>query len=490
MDNVTAPVMKFDSFKVEGVAKHIPAYPVKTGAAIYTGSGYLMHDNVFVQASASTLANIGVLAYNTGSNQNLVHNNSYYDMGTGNLSNFKNTNGSTINPKGLQFTCNNHSGNLTDEGARGADSVNDGVSSWQGNSSVSAGNTFGGGTNVYNPGNEVNDITYFYHGTSPSSYGSVTLTSASTSNTCAEVAEPDDNSTPTDTHFGGQIGTTVRVLHLGHLTHPRLNDTTLDHPLSGSTHLGRQQVYYNINYYLNDSLGMQNTDSLKFWLMQAQTPYTDLAYDQLLIDLGADSSEVYYGYDSIRYWYALDSVETREYLWGRKLMGLKLAMRSSSISTPMAVYQPDSTQVALLEQVADSANMWARIMAQDWLRAYDGRTFDNPVLYPETGYDSTGGKPGQPNENLIGNVANATRQIDKLYPNPVHDLLYVSYVSPDGGAGMMTISDVTGRIVLQKELKAQDKPTILNLSGLKAGIYFYRISEGGKITVQGKVAKD
>jgi len=451
------------------------------GYAQMTGSGYTVHDDRFEKATPITGDyGIGAFFSNTGSSPNQANKNNYIDMRFGNLSNYKNR-GFDINnkPTGLEFKCNSHSGGTFDEAAEGTNSIIHGIRAKQGEATLSAGNTFSGsGTNIDNASGQVGSIVYYYHGTIPTSQGSVNKVTAD-SNNCQTI---------NDDHTTGPFGLAVRGYNSqSHLKHPVLNDSTMDYPPSGTSLISRAQVYANINYYLNDSAGMPARDSLYYWTTQAQTAYTDLLLTDLVLRDSSDSAglynALYYIYDSIPHWYGLDSVERIEFRQGRKLEQLKIKLQLGG----RGIMQLDEDEQNILQAVADSSNAWARVRAQNWLSLYNDSMYDYTVLLPVDSSDTSGAKPAQASNEITGNVGNVTADSDRLYPNPVHELLYVSYT---GGAGIISISDLSGRVVLRKALKGGGSTEALSLKGLAPGMYLYHISEGGKTRMQGKIAKD
>ncbi|PIF34283.1 putative delta-60 repeat protein/predicted secreted protein (Por secretion system target) [Flavobacterium sp. 9] len=73
----------------------------------------------------------------------------------------------------------------------------------------------------------------------------------------------------------------------------------------------------------------------------------------------------------------------------------------------------------------------------------------------------------------------------KLYPNPVKDFITIEMNSSDNAK--LNVFDVTGQIVLSKELKATS--TKLNISNLPTGVYMFQISNETGIVTK-KVIKD
>lgn len=485
LEGVQVPVITYDTFKIPTFVpnwQNLYLAMVTTGYVQNTGSGYTVHNNRFERATPIN-GNYGVGANlsKTGSSPNMVNNNTYVNMQVGNLSNYKNTNGSLANPLGLQFRCNSHSSNAYDEAACGDDSTSQGMRGRQGEPTLSAGNSFStSGINIYNPGSQVKPTTYYYLGTLPTVSGNVSLITASNENSCLQII---------DSNANGPYGLVVRTYNTnGHLLAPKINDSTMDSPPAGTGLISRAQVYVNINYYLTDSAAAGHRDSLYYWVTEAQTAYTDLLLSDLVLADSSDSAglynAIYYIYDSIGKWYALDSLERKEFRQGRKLQMLKAALRLSG----RGILQLDSAEQGLLQEVADSSSMWARVRAQNWLSLYTGEAYDYPVILPVDSTDTSSAKPGYIVYKPIGNVRNVQAAAGAdVYPNPVHNRLYVDLGAGEGAA-LIVISDASGRQVKIQQLRAGGSS--VELKGLAPGIYFYRVTGDGATLLQGKIAKD
>jgi hypothetical protein len=63
----------------------------------------------------------------------------------------------------------------------------------------------------------------------------------------------------------------------------------------------------------------------------------------------------------------------------------------------------------------------------------------------------------------------------KVFPNPFSDVIRIELPSQTADNATFILSDVLGRVVLQKELKNIDIPLMIETSTLKAGQYIYKI---------------
>lgn len=78
-----------------------------------------------------------------------------------------------------------------------------------------------------------------------------------------------------------------------------------------------------------------------------------------------------------------------------------------------------------------------------------------------------------------------TYQFCKLYPNPTNGTLTISYsLSSDVN---LTVTDITGRNILSKNIESKSSSTTLDLSKHQTGIYFYRLSNNSDVLFNGKI---
>jgi hypothetical protein len=83
-----------------------------------------------------------------------------------------------------------------------------------------------------------------------------------------------------------------------------------------------------------------------------------------------------------------------------------------------------------------------------------------------------------------GRPVNKTREVT-LYPNPGTDKIVVESALKNL---VVSFFDITGNCVLVREIKTRIES--LNVSGLSAGIYFYRFTSGDKVIESGKWIKE
>ena len=178
-------------------------------------------------------------------------------------------------------------------------------------------------------------------------------------------------------------------------------------------------------------------------------------------------------YASIDGNYELDEAEIAEFAYGDTL----LAIRAAVFVAGASLKDLSEDQVGKIEDVVENATAWAKIRAQNWLTLYDGRQYEDEILHVEIEEEP---------EFRKTMVTDAT----KLYPNPVGDVLTVSYANKGEGGSMLQVMDVTGRNVLAESLEGLSGQKLINTSRLMPGIYLYKIMEKGNTTLQGKFVKE
>ena len=71
-----------------------------------------------------------------------------------------------------------------------------------------------------------------------------------------------------------------------------------------------------------------------------------------------------------------------------------------------------------------------------------------------------------------------------VYPNPVHESLYVTSATQE--SGIIAIMDITGRVV--QSLQMESNPQVVDMSRLSAGVYVFTLKNGG-ITTKERIIK-
>ncbi|MEO6833952.1 MAG: T9SS type A sorting domain-containing protein, partial [Chitinophagaceae bacterium] len=417
------------------------------GVVVNTGSGYGVVHNSFA-AQAGSVYGTGVDIINTGSDNNIVHSNDYSGLWCGNLSNFLNRSPNTQIYRGLQFLCNTDNNNTHDIAGRGHHNFGgtsiEGMGANQGSATKAAGNTFSPNAlyNIYNYTSEVQPINYYYSsgsGSFPAFVYGVNRYSG-IPNSCDY---PNDNNGST----GGTWG---------------FGD-------AGALAFGK------VAYFMSDSSGMAFSDSLDQALTDWGSPYADLTRADLLIE-NADFDQANTVYNAIASTHDLAGPEADEFMtWGRRLMDLRISL----IQDSLGMNELNTAQVQNLEGIADSANLWAKVRARNWLTAFDGRVFVTEMLFPQDSNQHNGQRMIKAND-LESYVVS---------PNPVKDVMQVNFTQLTNQTGNVTIADVSGRIIRVDELEGLSGTLDISLSTLETGIYFYKIMQGAIVKQTGKFVK-
>jgi plastocyanin len=92
---------------------------------------------------------------------------------------------------------------------------------------------------------------------------------------------------------------------------------------------------------------------------------------------------------------------------------------------------------------------------------------------------------------VVADVSTPTSEGDAqpidLFPNPTKDFIRIEGVSKIQGAITLSIYDITGKTVFEKNLNGQNT---LDLSKLKEGIYLYNLSADNELIQTGKIARN
>ena len=445
-----------------------------TGVNIETGSGYILKTNNFTNVPASSSAhNNAVLVWNSGSAPNQVNDNTVSNLSQGMISNFINR-GTGFPATGLQFLCNAQSSNVgTCIAALGTDPTQDGMRAEQGSNSRAAGNTFAHLiADIYNPTAQVGAVTYFYNAAPNAeptiNVGGVYPAPTSAFDGCASSTLPMSTSSTT-TAASGTLGTAIFGIPT---------------PIGSTSGLSgialREALLHNVAAY-SFATDMPNRISL---LHSTYAALGDAYSDLERVDLYLQSNEIeaanslYNGIVANRNLVGTEAYEFSH--WGRQLLDISIDLRQANKGSK----QINATQVGILANIADSARMWAKVRAQNWLQLYDGRSSINSFLYPPI---TSGGNQRQVLENSItgGDAAQ-----NAVYPNPAKSYIDVVYRYQNEKANtvVLEIRDMMGRIVLTENINNTNKQRV-NIEKLPTSVYLYRIIEDGESKIEGKLMK-
>ena len=352
-----------------------------TGLLLYGATGFTVNNNTF-QSSVTTTPltqNVGILAWNVGGTDQVIHSNVFTGLGAGNISNYKNR---VLNETGLWYECNNNTGNWMDIGVEGNDPTSNGIRYHQGyeggsSSGQPAGNLFSTGNhfNLVNIPTDCLDIVYFYSSSgSPLEQPGVATVTA---NDFPSTLSKSPSSAPDACPSGG-MGAHLPVYNGGGVIQVSANtDYTT----------ARLSIMNNISYYLSDTDSVSHRDSVYYWAAQLHDAYGDLMTTGLLVeDSLVDSA--YVMFNSIATNYNLDGPEYNEFTtWGNELLQaqvlplLQAGVPSAYYGTLADTSTTDSaivaTQKGLLVDVFNNGHMWARVKAENMLAMLDTVLYDS-----------------------------------------------------------------------------------------------------------------
>lgn len=96
------------------------------------------------------------------------------------------------------------------------------------------------------------------------------------------------------------------------------------------------------------------------------------------------------------------------------------------------------------------------------------------------------GKTKSSNTISIQNVQNNQEYL--VYPNPSKGKINISYTNPNAETMHFVLSDITGRIVKQFSLNTSTSKTIIDVSDLPSGVYFYSFISDESEKVSGRIS--
>ena len=448
------------------------------GALLMGTAAYNVTNNIFQTDATVSPATpggyyertTGTLQHNTGSALNQVTGNTFHGLRIAMNSNFANNNAGGLS--GLQYLCNTdtHVGcdiSVVGGGGGGIKKIQ-GTSTSSGTYDRSAGNIFGSLMNIWD---DEQAIIYNYS-SAPGEYpanihGSVTRTSAPGAY-CFTVGGPGPFSVASATGYA-----------LGSAYGASSDDVT------GDASFKYAVASANVNYYMMDTTGEPHRDSLYYWARQMGSPDGDLLLTNLFIeDSVIDSANAVY--DNIITKYSLAGQEANDYTQGRYLMDMLIYKRQYGGSFQLL----SASQVGTLQSVKANATMWAHARAENWLYMATGEALVDTLLMPDADFDTVGSGGGGGKASPHTQKPVATPEITNMvFPNPVHDYLQVVYTAKTDEDITMQIEDISGRNLITQSL-VSGVQTAIDMSKLAPGFYLYRILEGSKLTMIGKITKD
>ncbi|MEO8111034.1 MAG: T9SS type A sorting domain-containing protein [Ginsengibacter sp.] len=129
------------------------------------------------------------------------------------------------------------------------------------------------------------------------------------------------------------------------------------------------------------------------------------------------------------------------------------------------------------------------------VRVYDAH--DNTVALSNTAVAEIhkaiyhGAGNSQPHAPSNPNVASRSSKAWQLYPNPVTDVLNLSYSRSDKPRGVInvTITDATGKVVIRFRQASNNMQLRITVSNLHTGLYFIKINVLDEVQMNDKFVK-
>lgn len=174
--------------------------------------------------------------------------------------------------------------------------------------------------------------------------------------------------------------------------------------------------------------------------------------------------------------YGLEGEDLEEHGYYMEMLNLYVGLHNDGRNT----MQLDSDEMALVERILDEGTGIAQAMAQAVRMAYGFRTD-----WCSTHVLNVMGDRGVGNRSYLtsineGSLGSALGLCVNVSPNPARTWVAVDYTLPTGAnKARMTIANTLGRVVLECDLASDLSQKILDLRGLKAGVYSYSVSCGG-----------
>ena len=120
-----------------------------------------------------------------------------------------------------------------------------------------------------------------------------------------------------------------------------------------------------------------------------------------------------------------------------------------------------------------------------WTNGYSGEAWLSVRAYSACGF-SDWSSPLMINvQNTYGTGLQLTTGL-RLWPNPADDMLYIAFPAATHLPVLLTLSDLTGRVLLSQEISQPH--SVISLSGLPRGAYFCRLASK-EINVTAKIIK-
>jgi hypothetical protein len=234
-----------------------------------------------------------------------------------------------------------------------------------------------------------------------------------------------------------------------------------------------------LRHYKADTTGQGVNDSVAGLLEDRNTPYSLYDLARVYHDHGEYSlSEA--TMNTIHASFDLTPEELTEHQAYADFLGLKKQIRQDT----SAVFLIDDARKEALEQVAEVSSGLPGAWARNILIAAGKISYEEPILYPQEELKIKrkdkykGSRPP-----LAGNHL-------RLYPNPANEFIIVEFeLAKEEAPVLLTVSDLTGKKLLNVPLSSQEKYRVIPVNMLQNGIYVVTLKtilgkvKSGKLTI-------
>ncbi len=470
------------------------------GVVMQSSTGYNITTNTFTTDAAASNHyypfTSGTIQYATGSDPNLVTDNTFAGVGVAMLSNFINNNTSG---SGLQYQCNSDNYVGFDISVLGRNIIDGGINMFQKTNTAtgfaSSGNKFAptASMNIYDKQRPI-----YYARLSGSvietpvhRYGPVTDVALLAPAKCYSLpgGSTSSSSISATTRREGSLEASVsaaEVVKTADANGDKIDLTELENDNDRTIRF--REAAYNLNYYLNDTVPHPR-DSVYYWAAELRSPYGDLLTTNLLIEDSLIDSAITF-YKTIPANYKLSEVEANDFIVGTELINLLAKQRTNGTD----IFSLEKDDIATLKWIKDNSSMWAHARAEGWLNVVTGEDLVDSLLYPDTTIaDTTIIDTTRTDTTTYGQKHfaknNQNNNAVKVYPSPVHDKISVEVTSNSTEDIVFQLLDVTGRSILSQLITANHANEI-SVEKIQPGIYIYRVIQGNKPMKTGKLVKD
>ncbi|MBI1223935.1 MAG: T9SS type A sorting domain-containing protein [Bacteroidetes bacterium] len=475
--NVDNAVIRNCSFtNIGGYEGSVSVSGVKpVGVQLRNCTAFQVTDNSF--SGSDALFEIGILAYNTGSDLNILRRNTFSGLYTANQAELNNK--GPLSFDGLQYWCNTNSDTRFDFAV-----FDSGVGQEQGTGLASK--------NVFSNYNVTNgdfnnassgQINYYYRTATnevPLHYSSIDTIFKSLSVICTNIidhTEDDGGLSGEDEEFLDSVFTTVKANYLTQLStynslHGNSTAIAMEPDLAAQKSILHVVADRIARSTLSDTTEI-DLDHIRTWLRNKQSRESEYGIVEAWLS-ESDSTHAVQVLDSIPIRYEFSATDSTYHDLYKDWVLLRIGFEREE----KTIYELDSLDIVEVEDIAETdtvslASSQARALL-DAIYGYDYRIHPKKV--------STGGTSIMaPPTN--GNIAVTTSNTQvTAFPNPAKDLVKFRYKT-DNDLDMVWLSiyDVNGSLVDRLLLQTNNSTVDWKTDALAAGVYYFKTTDRGSL---------